>query len=273
VREYQTTPFVEANAGQLGQVFVNLLVNAAQAIGASHGGGPGEIVIRTWTDDGGRAVVEVSDSGPGIPAAVQRRIFDPFFTTKAVGEGSGLGLSISHAIVQSHGGQISVESRPGRGATFRVALPPAPGRTTAKSAHSLAPAAPGRGRILAIDDEPAIGRAMSRLLGRGHDVFVVTDARVALERIANGESFDVILCDLMMPTMTGMDLHEALREVRPDLAQRVVFVTGGTFTARQEEFLRTVPNPTLTKPVDPTTLRRVVADYVVHSKLRVRESD
>jgi PAS domain S-box-containing protein len=119
-----------------------------------------------------------------------------------------------------------------------------------------------RGRVLIIDDEPAIGRVMCRVLQKEHDVFVLTDARDALPRIAAGERFNVVLCDLMMPGITGMDFFDALRESAPEVARRVVFVTGGAFTVRAEEFLRVTTNATVAKPVDPTALRRIVADYV-----------
>jgi PAS domain S-box-containing protein len=232
-REYGTTPFVEAAESQLGQVFVNLLVNAAQAMGEGRAETK-DIVVATFTDDAGRAVGEVRDTGPGIPEESLGRVFDPFFTTKRVGEGTGLGLAIAHSIVTSLGGEISVESRVGKGTTFRVSLPPAKRR----EAH-VAPAPPPvpvrRGRVLVIDDEPAIGRVIGRVLEREHEVSVLTDARDALSRIAAGEVFDVVFCDLMMPGMTGREFFEALRGSNPELAQRVVFVTGGAFTGSMEE--------------------------------------
>jgi signal transduction histidine kinase len=135
-RQYGTTPFVQAAESQLGQVFINLLVNAAQAMGEGQVDTK-EIVVETHVDAAGRAVAEIRDTGPGILPETLKRIFDPFFTTKEVGQGSGVGLSIAHAIVTSLGGEISVESRVGRGSTFRVALPPAKRRdpTTALAAR------------------------------------------------------------------------------------------------------------------------------------------
>ncbi len=259
-RQYGTTPFVEAAESQLGQVFINLLVNAAQAMGEGQVETK-EIVVATHTDVTGRAVVEIRDTGPGIPQETLRRIFDPFFTTKDVGQGSGLGLSIAHSIVESLGGEISVESRVGKGTTFRVALPPAKPRDLRKVPIAQ-PVAARRGRVLVIDDEPAIGRVVSRVLQNEHDVIVVADAREALPRIAAGEVFDVVFCDLMMPGMTGMDFFEVLRESNPDLARRVVFVTGGAFTARTTEFLEKTSNASLSKPFDPIAIRRIVADYL-----------
>ncbi len=258
-RVYGMTPFVEANEGQLGQVFTNLLVNAAQAVGEGAVDSK-EIIVATFTDDAGRAVAEVRDAGPGIPPELQRRIFDPFFTTKAVGQGSGLGLSIAHSIVAASGGELSLESVHGRGATFRVTLPPA--RLRAAPAAEPLGVRGRRGRVLVVDDEPAIGRAMTRALQRDHDVFVVHDAREALPTIAAGAVFDVIFCDVMMPGMTGMEFFEALRDANPELARRIVFVTGGAFTAQTQAFLDSVRNATMTKPVDIEALRRMASDYV-----------
>lgn len=259
-RRYGTTPFVEASEGQLGQVFINLLVNAAQAMGEGQVDTK-EIVIATFTDEVGRAVAEIRDTGRGIAPEILPRIFEPFFTTKDVGQGSGLGLSIAHSIVASLGGEISVESRVGTGTTFRVALPPARHRESTKFVVEQ-PAAVRRGRILVIDDEPAIGRVVSRVLQSEHDVLVLTDAREALSRIAAGELFDVVFCDLMMPGMTGMDFFEVLRTRNLELTRKVVFVTGGAFTQRTTEFLNQTSNATLSKPFDAVALRRIIADYM-----------
>jgi signal transduction histidine kinase/CheY-like chemotaxis protein len=259
--ELGDAPPVSANAGQLEQVFVNLLVNAAQAMGEGGAGGK-EIVVATYTDITGRAVAEVRDSGPGIPLEIQRRLFDPFFTTKAVGQGSGLGLSICHAIVHAMGGEISVESVPGKGAIFRVVLPAANPRPSSPSMRVVSVAPPRRARVLIIDDEPAIGRAIRRTLERDHDVVVLDDARAALARIGASEAFDVIFCDLMMPGMTGIDFYEALRATSPELARRVIFLTGGAFTPKTAAFLDSTSNAILNKPAEAEAIRRLVADYV-----------
>jgi PAS domain S-box-containing protein len=259
-RHYGTTPFVEAGESQLGQVFINLLVNAAQAMGEGQVDTK-EIVVATHTDSAGRAVAEVRDSGSGIPPEILREVFDPFFTTKEIGQGSGLGLSIAHSIVSSLGGEISVESRVGEGTTFRVALPPAIHRNATKALGAL-PAPVRRGQVLVIDDEPAIGRTVSRVLQKEHDVLVLTSAREALALIAAGEVFDVVLCDLMMPELTGIEFFELLQEANPELARRIVFVTGGAFTPRTTEFLDHTSNATLSKPFEVAALQRIVADYI-----------
>ncbi len=252
-------PPVVAGEHRLGQVLVSLLINAAQAI--PEGRAPENLVrAATATAPDGRAVIEISDTGAGIAPEVLPRIFDPFFTTKPVGVGTGLGLSICHGIVRQLGGEISVKSEPGKGATFRILLPAAaePGRAERQPPAQAPPAR--RSRILVVDDEELVGRAVSRILSPQHDVVVHTAARAALDEVISAPgAFDVILCDLMMPEMTGMELHARLAELAPPLARRTVFLTGGAFTAAAREFLEAVPNLRLEKPFDPQALRDLVS--------------
>jgi len=261
VMELREAPRVAASERRLGQVFLNLLINAAQAI--PEGQADRNFVrAETRTDASGRAVVEIQDTGAGIPRELVGRIFDPFFTTKPVGVGTGLGLSICHGIVASLGGEIQVDSAPGKGTTFRVILPPAPG-TEATAAPRPAPAPEGRrGRVLVVDDEPLVGRAVTRVLAPRHEVVAVTSARDALDRLEADARFDVVLCDLMMPEMTGMDLHAELSRRAPSLARRMVFLTGGAFTARAREFLDGVKNARVEKPFDPEGLRGLVTSLL-----------
>lgn len=261
--EYGMTPLVEGHAGQLTQVFTNLIVNAAQAIGEGRAE-ENEIRIKTMTDAGGRAVVEVRDTGPGIPPAILPRIFDAFFTTKSVGRGTGLGLAICHNLITSWGGEITAESVPGQGATFRVALPPAPSGSGPQKAATRASAPPSRrrGKVLVIDDEQAIAETIARMLRSQHEVVVETDARRALARIARGESYDVIFCDLMMPNLSGMDVHKALASSSPETAKRIVFMTGGAFSARSQAFLNGVANISVDKPFTMESIRTIANDYV-----------
>jgi two-component system, cell cycle sensor histidine kinase and response regulator CckA len=261
VKDYGKIPLVEADDARLGQVFINLLVNAAQSLPEGDSVA-NEISVVTSTDAGGRAVIEVRDTGLGIPEDVLGRIFDPFFTTKPVGIGTGLGLSICHNIVAGLGGEISVMSEEGRGTTFRVVLPAAR-RTIEKSAvpagmpeQVLACAA-----VLVVDDEPAIGVVLCRVL-RGHQVTVMTTARQALEALASGKHFDVILSDLMMPEMSGMDFYEELARRFPDAAQRVVFVSGGAFTPSAKGFLDRIGNERIEKPFHPQSVRDLIQKYV-----------
>jgi PAS domain S-box-containing protein len=251
-------PRVAASEYRLGQVFLNLLVNAAQAIPEGHAA---EHVVRAATSTGpdGRAVVEISDTGAGIPPEILPRIFDPFFTTKPVGVGTGLGLSICHGIVTQLGGDISVESAPGKGSTFRVVLPGAAAASAAAASPRPPPAPARRTRILVVDDEPLVGRAVGRILASEHEVVFRTSARDALGELLGTPGFDLVVCDLMMPDMTGMDLHERLARDAPALAARTVFLTGGAFTAAARDFLERVPNLRLEKPFDPQELRDLVA--------------
>jgi PAS domain S-box-containing protein len=257
--ELAPVPPVLGDPARLGQVFLNLLVNAGQAIGE---GRPDQntITLSTAIELDGRVRVEVADTGPGIPEDVRPRIFAPFFTTKPSGQGTGLGLAICQQTVAAMGGEIEVRSRPGEGATFALLLPPAP--VAVRSVAGPAPARAGgpRGRVLVVDDEPYVGKTMRRILGASHDVEVVESAQAALVRLAQPPALDVILCDLMMPGMTGMELHAALLARDPAAAARMVFVTGGVLHEASRAFIARVSNPVLEKPFPTDLLRGVVAE-------------
>jgi PAS domain S-box-containing protein len=259
VRDLADVPPVLANEARLGQVFLTLVVNAAESIPA---GDPAanEVRVSARRDDGGRAVIEVRDTGPGLGAEARGRIFDPFFSVRASGERAGLGLSICHAIVTAFGGEVQVDSELGRGTCFRVVLPAAGGAsaqpTPPPAAPSRPPAAPRPGRILVVDDEPMVGRMVERALGHAHRIASVTSGKDALARLVAGERFDVILCDLMMPSMSGMDLHERVLALDPDQAERMVFLSGGAFTPRAREFL--ARHPSLEKPFDLRALEAAI---------------
>ncbi|MBI2896836.1 MAG: PAS domain S-box protein [Deltaproteobacteria bacterium] len=260
-RDFGAVPPVLGDESRLGQVFLNLLVNAAQAI---REGEPerNEIRIVTKTGPGGEAVVEIRDTGCGIPAAVLGRIFEPFFTTKPVGEGTGLGLSVCHGIIRRMGGQIGVESQPGSGTVFRVILPAAE-RAPIEDAVQAAPrAAARRGSVLVVDDEPMIGRSVQRILGGAHEVTMLTSATEALELILAGKHFDVVLSDVSMPGMSGIELHAELCGRAPDVVRRLIFLTGGAFTPQTREFLDREDVIRLPKPFDAQALRALVASLV-----------
>jgi signal transduction histidine kinase len=262
VKSLGDVPPVEANEARLGQVFLNLLVNAAQAIPEGHADRH-EVRVATRTDARGNAIVEVGDTGVGISTEDLPRIFDPFFTTKG-DAGTGLGLSISMGTVRVLGGDILVDSTPGRGSTFRVVLPPAkPWRVAPPSsthdARSGRPAHLAQRRVLVIDDERLVGDAIARALSEENHVEVVTDAQEALTRIAAGQTYDVVLCDLMMPVVTGMDLYAEVLRAAPKMAGRIVFMTGGAFTPRARAFLESIGNPCLEKPIDMGKLRSLLA--------------
>jgi two-component system, cell cycle sensor histidine kinase and response regulator CckA len=259
VRDYGEVPLIEANEARLGQVFLNLLVNAAQAIPAGHAL-DNEIRVTTSTDARGGIRVEVRDSGSGIDRAAIPRIFDPFYTTKPEGVGTGLGLWICQGIVASLGGAITVDSEVGRGTTFVISLPVPDVTETERSGAEGSEPATRRGRVLVIDDEPAISRALRDGLGDEHDVVIAASGREALALLLGDDPghFDVILCDVMMPDLDGVELYEALREKRPKLAERVVFVTGGAFAAHAREFIERVSVPTLAKPFEIERVRALI---------------
>jgi PAS domain S-box-containing protein len=249
VRAYRPTPHAKGSRGRLGQVFLNLLINAADAIPE---GAPADHTIRveTSTDATGRAVVEVTDDGCGIPAESAPRIFDPFFTTKPVGVGTGLGLSICHHVVTSIGGEIGFLSSPGR-TTFRVALP------SSVAAENNAPAAPRqspslvrrmRARVLVVDDEPALLATITRLLSEHHDVVTALAASEALAILRDDRRFDVVITDVLMPNVSGIDFYEAVRAAYPGFEGRLVFITACASDPRTQQFLADVPNRSIEKP-------------------------
>ncbi|HSN14143.1 MAG TPA: ATP-binding protein [Anaeromyxobacteraceae bacterium] len=250
-------PTVVANESRLAQVFLNLLVNAAQSIPEGH---PEEnrITVSSRVDPPGHVVVTVQDTGCGVPLADQKRIFDPFYTTKPVGVGTGLGLAICHGIVTSIGGEIEVESAPGRGSTFRVSLP-ASGEAERLPAHAGPGAAPRRARLLVVDDEEAFCRAVERMIGADHDVVTTCDPFEALRRVEAGEEFDLLLSDVVMPRLSGMELHALLTKCAPALAERTLFVTGGATDAAVAEFLAARPGCVIEKPCGASALRAAIS--------------
>ncbi|MDY7226384.1 PAS domain S-box protein [Hyalangium rubrum] len=262
-RDYGTVPQVMANEGRLSQVFLNLVVNAAQAIpeGDAH---HNAIRLVTRRLDMSRVVIEVQDTGSGIPREALSRIFDPFFTTKPMGVGTGLGLSICHGIITNMGGEISVESEPGKGTTFRVVLPSLDPRPQQRPqvATTPVPVEARRGHVLVVDDEPGVGKVLRRIL-KEHEVEVAAGGRQALERLqSEPDLFDAVLCDVMMPDFGGKDLYEAVRRTHSGLERRFIFVSGGAFTANAREFLEAIPNPKLEKPFNEPALRQIVQDLV-----------
>jgi PAS domain S-box-containing protein len=249
VEDFRPIPRVMANEARLSQVFLNLLVNAVQALDGITTR-PAEITVVTATDERGFAVVEVGDTGCGIPAEHLHRIFDPFFTTKPVGLGTGLGLAVCHSTVKAMEGEIQVQSVVGTGSRFRVVLPPAAsvGREpspepTRASVHRTLTSQ----RVLVMDDDLAVGEALRQALSE-HDVTVVGSARAGLEAVERG-AFSAIFCDVMMPVMTGIQFYEELSLRDRSLLDRVVFMTGGVLTDAARAFLAERAVPCLEKPV------------------------
>ncbi len=253
---------VMANESRLGQVLLNLIINAAQAIPEGDYA-RNEVSVETRMDGGDRVVIVVTDTGSGIAPEIQRRLFTPFVTTKPVGVGTGLGLSICHRLVTAMGGTIDFTSELGKGTSFRVSLPVADLSAAATPAPlRAAVASRRRGRVLVVDDDAMMVHSVPRVLSLEHDVEVASGAREAMALFHAGERFDIVLCDLMMPQVTGMDLYAALTELDPQQAARVVFMTGGAFTTAARAFLDGVPNERLEKPFDIKALRALVNRYV-----------
>jgi signal transduction histidine kinase len=264
VKDLEDVPLIAANENRLGQVFLNLLINAAQSIPAGNTEDH-EIRIRLrHVDD--CLLVEVSDTGAGIAREVRDRLFQPFVTTKPKGIGTGLGLSICRKIVREYGGEISAQANPVRGTTFRVRLPlREPESLVVAPSSKLAAASDRRGRVLIVDDEPRIVDLICRELCIEHTVVGVTSASKALSLITKEAEFDAILCDLMMPEADGVHLYRELERRAPDYLDRIVFMTGGPFTPAAREFIASLPNMCLQKPIEATTLSAAVREVMARN--------
>ena len=261
VREYEEgNLYIRGSRTRIGQVFLNLIVNAAQAID------PGDrtqnaITVRARSTETDRICIEVQDTGPGISSQMLRRIFDPFVTTKPAGRGTGLGLSICRRIVHSLEGTIEIQSHPGQGTVARVVLPkaPRPRRPLSippTSMSAVQRATRGKLSLLVVDDEPVIARLIQKALVK-HEVTTAHDGREAVALMGQ-HAYDVILCDLIMPEMTGMDVYRAALQRATPVHDRIVFMTGGAFTQRARDFLQSVPNLRIEKPFDLTHLERTI---------------
>jgi PAS domain S-box-containing protein len=262
-RDYRSTGYVRGSEARLGQVFLNLLVNAAQAIEA---GAPRQNLVRVSTCDleDGRVEVVIHDTGSGMPEHVRKRIFEPFFTTKPVGEGTGIGLAISSDIVTSLGGEIVVESEVGRGTTFRVRLrqanedpPSRPARIIREDSGQRTRASVCM-RVLVVDDEPLIREMVCDALSQ-HEVTAVSTGREALAEILDND-WDLVLCDMILPELSGLDLYRELEQRRPAVLDKLVFMTGGEFSRKGPRLPNGATVRRLEKPFSIKTLRALVRD-------------
>ena len=255
-------PLAFADPHQFQQVLLNLIINAEQAmLGAN---GRGTLILRSWHDlDGDAVILEVNDDGPGVPEDVQPRIFDPFFTTKEVGKGTGLGLTVAYAIIQEHGGRITVQSQPGEGASFFVALPVSDGPVKPVLTREPIAANVGAGAVvLVVEDEAALGAAVAEAL---------VDAGFVVDRAGDGEEamarvkvriYDLIVCDLKMPRVDGMMFYRALEREQPETARRILFVTGDVAGTEAERFLEETGCRWLAKPFRLRDLLRTATEIL-----------
>jgi signal transduction histidine kinase len=258
-RDFGKVPPILGDAAALGQVFLNLLVNAAQSIPEGNAA-QNEISISTSLE-GDQLVVQIRDTGKGIAPHVLPHVFEPFFTTKPTGLGTGLGLSISLQIVTDHGGRLEVESQPATGSVFRVFLPavqPHAESVTPSPIATDSEAPRQRGRVLVIDDEPLIGRVIQSALSSHHDVVAVQRASEAFARLEAGETFDLVLCDLVMPDISGPQVYTMIMQRWPAMIANLAFMTGGAFTPATSEFIDQQLTPVLRKPFRVDDLRGLV---------------
>lgn len=258
-------PFANADPDQITQVFINLILNAEHAMRDS---GKGDQIALTAhvSPEGQEIVVRIEDNGPGIPKDNQNRIFEPFFTTKETGEGTGLGLAMSHRIVQSHHGAITLVSSEGDGAVFEVSLPVAP-KAGANAPETLENSENvDKIQILIVDDETDVAELNAEILERaGYSVHVFDDAGAALESMKTAK-YGMVISDLNMPGIDGRGFFDTICQDFPDLVSRTVFVTGDTMGRASQTFLGEAKRPYIEKPVSPKELRAFVASALAHAR-------
>jgi two-component system NtrC family sensor kinase len=231
----------------------------------SNGGGKLTVVTRA---EGDNVRISISDSGPGIPAEIQRRIFDPFFTTKDAGQGTGLGLTICYSIIDEHGGRIWTENLPGGGAVFHVELPLTLGEeleplSAGDDAASLPPPAVDAKRVLVVDDEESIRLLLHDILRLDHHSVALAKSGLEAAELVERESFDIIITDMKMPGMDGASFYRQVRQRDPAQARRIIFITGDTVSPDTRAFLQRVSNPVLAKPFKIGPLRDAIESVLV----------
>lgn len=270
IERFEPAPRVLGDERQLVQVVMNLVTNASQSF-VTGDETTNTVTVRVGGDELGRALFAVEDNGPGVSEELREKIFEPFFTTRSDVEGCGLGLSIVRGIITGLGGSIELEPKSTNGAKFTVRLPPAPGSVTkafvGETRTAVAREELSRGKLLVVEDEPVLAEALATLLSPEHEVDVETDPREALLRLRRGGSYDLILCDVVMPWMNGMELYATVCAERPELRERIVFLTAGGAMMHVKKFLSEVPNPRVEKPVSPEVLRRLVRTWVRGSEV------
>jgi PAS domain S-box-containing protein len=255
IKDLNAIPPVLGSEAKLAQVFLNLLVNAAQAV-PDDTLDRNEIHVTTRQHDRTSVVIEVGDTGRGIAPSEVSQVFEPFYSTKP--HRPGMGLTICAAAIAAHGGELSIHPREGGGTTVRIVLRTFEADLAAGAAAQIQGAA--QRRVLVVDDDPLVLRSLTRVLARDFEVASARNGREALDIVRAGGTFDAMLCDLMMPELSGIELHELLEKDDPELARRTVFLTGGAFSPSAQTFLDSVGQPHLEKPVDLKTVRDLLLE-------------
>jgi len=237
-------PPVKGDPALLGQVILNIVRNAVESIPEGRSAENTITLSSRAVEDS--VVITVSDTGVGISPEVLPRVFDAFFTTKPVGEGTGLGLSISYGIVKKHGGNVELESTPGLGTKAVITLPALTPRRRETGAAQDCPKA----RVLVVDDEPIIIRALQRSMPPDYVVLTAGSGADALHIVGSGCPLDAVVCDIIMPDMSGAEVYQRAVEKRPELEKKFVFMTGGAFTPKTRHFLANTDLPCLKKPFE-----------------------
>lgn len=258
----EDAPQMLADADQLHQVLMNLIVNAQQAL--QDRPLPRRLLVTSRYDAANDTVcLAVRDNGPGIPRELRARVFEPYFTTKPTGVGTGVGLSVSLAIVESHGGTLTADCPEEGGTVFTVVLPAGTVDTAGERAQGAVRLGAARRSILIVDDEADVRDTLTDILrGAGHQVLAAASGREALQRMEEA-MHDVVVTDMRMADFDGRDLYREIERRWPDRARRVVFVTGDTLTSTLREFAQACGRPVIEKPFLPSEVRRVVADAAV----------
>jgi PAS domain S-box-containing protein len=260
-------PPLFADAHQLHQVIVNLVTNAQHAL---RGATPPRCITLATSFRSGRLVLEVADTGAGIPLELQPRVFEPFFTTKAPGEGTGLGLPLCKGIIEEHGGSIELQSGVGCGALFRIVLPVQQAETAPRTAPPAVYAQRAEARsILIVDDEADVAELLAELLREcGHDVDIAKGGLAGFERLAHHGGYDLIITDMKMPDLDGPGLYQQALRLNPELGSRFLFITGDGFSGQTQRFLAEAGAPSLNKPFESQHALSVI-DAALARKRRV----
>lgn len=239
-------PTVWASSSKLNQVFLNLIINAAQALPDAD---LTKNIISVSAETAGKYIkIDISDTGTGISTDILPHIFDPFFTTKSVGHGTGLGLSICHEIISHFKGKIEVKSTLNQGSIFSVYLPIAAEVFQLPTSTHNAAENDGK-RILIIDDEPYLLKCLLNILKNNYRPIAANGGHAAIALLKeHAGQFDALICDLQMPDMNGADLYHYVIAHYPELAKRIIFITGGLYSPLLKQFLTNVDNCLLEKP-------------------------